>query len=72
MTRSKDRYSQFDKSFLKDGTKIKYQKGQIPPRVWEGFLDLKGSDIKWETEDAIFQLLLKSLRPRIIVKDPNV
>ena len=64
MTRSKDRYSQFDKSFLKDGTKIKYQKGQIPPRVWEGFLDLKGSDIKWEIEGCNIPTLTEVIKAK--------
>ena len=48
MTRSKDRYSQFDKSRLKDGTKINYEKGQVSPRDWEGFLDRRGSNLKGE------------------------
>tara|TARA_B100000579_G_scaffold287048_1_gene238010 strand:- start:290 stop:496 length:207 start_codon:yes stop_codon:yes gene_type:complete len=64
MTRSKDRYSQFDKSHLKNGTKIKYQKGQVSPRVWEGFLDKRGSNLKWELEGCNIPTLTEVIKAK--------
>ena len=64
MTRRKDRYSQFDKSRLKDGTRIDYPKGQVSPRDWEGFLDRKGSDIKWEVEGCNIPTLTKVIEAK--------
>ena len=51
MTRKKDKYSKFDKSLLKDGTKILDSESQTTsPRDWEGYLDRKSKDILWELE----------------------
>ena len=52
MTRKKDKYSKFDKSLLKDGTKIPGSENwTTSPRDWEGYLDRKGKDILWELEE---------------------
>ena len=53
MTRKKDKYSKFDKSLLKDGTKIPGSENwTTSPRDWEGYLDRKGKDILWELEET--------------------
>ena len=54
MTRKKDKYSKFDKSLLKDGTKIPGSENwTTSPRDWEGFIDRKSKGSKlpivWET-----------------------
>ena len=64
MTKSNNRYPQFDNSRLNDGTKIKYQKGQVSPRDWEGFLDRKGSDIKWEIEGCNIPTLKEVIKAK--------
>ena len=49
MTRKKDKYSKFDKSLLKDGTKIQgSEEWETKPRYWEGFLDKRAKNIVWE------------------------
>ena len=62
MARSKDRYPQFDKSRLKDGTQLNSIKGQVSPRDWEGFLDRRGSDLKWETEGCNIPILTEVIK----------
>ena len=64
MTRSKDRYSQFDKSRLKDGTKINYEKGQVSPGAWEGFLDRRGSNLNWEIEGCNIPTLTEVIKAK--------
>ena len=64
MTSSKDRYSQFDKSRLKDGTKINYEKGQVSSRDWEGFLDRRGSNLKWEIEGCNIPTLTEVIKAK--------
>ena len=51
MTRKKDKYSKFDKSLLKDGTKIQgSEELETKPRYWEGFLDKRAKNIVWELD----------------------
>ena len=44
-------YPKFDKSLLRDGTKIQGSENwTTSPRDWEGYLDRRGKDIVWELE----------------------
>ena len=45
-------YPKFDKSLLKDGTKVEGSESFITsPRDWEGYINRRGKDIVWETEE---------------------
>ncbi len=44
-------YPKFDKSLLRDGTKITGSENwTTSPRDWEGFLNRKGKHILWELD----------------------
>ena len=45
-----------------DGTKLNSIKGQVSPRDWEGFLDRRGSDLKWETEGCNIPILTEVIK----------
>ena len=65
MTRKKDKYSHFDKSLLKDGTKIPGSENwTTSPRDWEGYLDRKGKDILWELEETNIPELQKVIETK--------
>ena len=65
MTRKKDRYSKFNNSILKDGTKIPNSDSwTTSPRDWEAFLDRKGKDVVWELDGVGIPELREVIRAK--------
>ena len=58
-------YPKFDKSLLRDGTKIHGSENwTTSPRDWEGYLDRRGKDIVWELEGVGIPELREVIRAK--------
>ena len=58
-------YPKFDKSLLRDGTKIQDSENwTTSPRDWEGYLDRRGKDIVWELEGVGIPELREVIRAK--------